>query len=320
MPASASRLKTLGECPRAFFFRYLLALEPPDYHAVDPNVWLGPLERGGLLHRVFCRFMRELTAAGKTPEPGRDAGLLHRVLEEEVAAAREEMPPPSEAVFRADVRSLKLAADIFLTDGDVLLRGSTPAFFEVAVGMPGEGEPTPLDADAPVAITLPGGAVIGARGRIDRIDRDAAGELWMWDYKTGDPRYYTGQDPFRGGRQVQNALYVALLRARLAQSPEIGGGVAGFGYFFTGEKGQGRVVRWTAAELERGLEVVAALCRVAAAGAYPAVTNDADCPPYCDFAGICGRGDAADAARKTGAEGNDVLAAWRARGGTSGGE
>jgi hypothetical protein len=210
------------------------------------------------------------------------------------------------------VRGLRAAAEIFLRDGAALITSAAPAFLEVALGMPTENEPTPFDTAGPVPITLPGGSVIRARGRVDRIDRGDAGGLIMWDYKTGSPRPYDRNDPFRGGRVVQNALYVALLRARLAACPNVGGEVVGFGYFFAGEKGQGEVIRWDAATLARGLEVVAALCRVAAAGAYPAASEEDDCRDWCDFARICrGAADIADARRKTEAEGDGVLAAWR---------
>jgi len=311
--ASASRLERLGRCPREFFFHYLLGLEPPDYREVAGDRWLEPVDQGSLLHRTFYRFIHGLIKAGQLPDAGRrDGPALAAILAEEVAAARETTPPPSEAVYRNDVRGLSAAAEIFLRDGAALLASATPAFLEVALGMPAENEPTPFDIAEPVPITLPGGGVIRARGRIDRIDRDDTGALTMWDYKTGSPRKYDRNDPFRGGRVVQNALYVALLRARLAACPDVGGEVAGFSYFFTGEKGQGEVFRWGAAALARGLDVVAALCRVAAAGAYPAASEEEDCLSWCDFARICrGVADVADAGRKLEADGNDVLAAWR---------
>ena len=233
------------------------------------------------------------------------------ILDEEIAAARETTPPPSEAVYRNEVRGLRAAAEIFLQDGAALLASATPAFLEAAIGMTTENEPTPFDVAEPVPVTLPDGGVIRARGRIDRIDRDDAGELLMWDYKTGSPRRYDRNDPFRGGRVVQNALYPALLRARMAACSDVGGEVAGFGYFFAGEKGQGEIFRWDAATLSRGLEVVAALCRVAAAGAYPADAEKGECPSWCDYSSVCESGDVADAQRKTEAEGNDALAAWR---------
>ena len=74
------------------------------------------------------------------------------------------------------------------------------------------------------------GLVLLSRGRlqlmrvrwlVDRVDRAGRGagsapSFAVWDYKTGGARAYRDRgDPFRQGRLVQSALYVALVRERL---------------------------------------------------------------------------------------------------------
>src|SRR5262249_28320423 len=97
---SASRLETLGQCPLKYFFRYVLDLEPPEELTIDPSVWLDPLARGSLLHEVFERFLKDLVKIGEIPDVLRDEPRLLAILEERIGHYRNDIPPPSEAVFR----------------------------------------------------------------------------------------------------------------------------------------------------------------------------------------------------------------------------
>ena len=64
--------------------------------------------------------------------------------------------------------------------------------------------------------------------------------------------------------------------------------VRSFGYFFPGAKGRGERIRWDAARLAAGGEVLAALCRIIASGAFVATTDaEKDCR-LCDYRPACG--------------------------------
>ncbi len=64
--ASAHSLETLAACPRKFFFRYGLRIEPPDEPSAG-TTWLDAAEFGSLLHRLFELFIRELAADHRVP-------------------------------------------------------------------------------------------------------------------------------------------------------------------------------------------------------------------------------------------------------------
>jgi len=319
---SASRLETAGRCPRAYFFRYALRIEPPEEPDADPHVWLDALARGSLLHEVFREFMAGLVAEDEKPSRARHEARLMAILDDHVARYREEMPPPGEGVFRRECAGLREAVRIFLAEEEDLCKSCSPAFCEAAVGLPSEDEGTELDTDTPVRIDLGGGKAIRVRGRLDRIDRldgppsdgkTAEGERYaVWDYKTGSTFKYRNDDPFWQGRNVQHAMYLRIAEAALKAKVSPEARVALFGYFFPGARGRGERMTYTPSELARGREVITLLCDTVAGGGFAATDRAEDCE-YCDYAPICGqtKADAEVSASKIGHEANAELVPFR---------
>jgi hypothetical protein len=159
-----------------------------------------------------------------------------------------------------------------------------------------EGTGSFLDTPWPVEIELARGERIRARGRVDRVDRvrDMPGSCYaVWDYKTGSSWKFRrgkakkttgeGGDPFDQGRLVQNALYRALVEARLEETASPDARVVRFGYFFPNLREHGERVVWTAAELEPGREVLSRLCAMLASGCFP-FTDRAEDATYSEYA------------------------------------
>ncbi len=313
---SASRLETLGQCPLRYFFRYVLEIELPEELTIDPTVWLDPLVRGSLLHEVFEVFLNELIKRGDIPLVQRDEARLLEILQARIDQIRDEIPPPSEAVFRTEVAQLRRTVGIFLREEEVYCRetGNRPLFLEVSIGMKNEGPSTQLDALEPVEVKLPDGSSLRVRGRIDRIDRVAnakANNFVIWDYKTGGTWKYTQQPPFWAGRVVQHALYFLAMNARLkAMGKDFPGGkIERFGYFFPSEKTSGDRIEFTPDQLEPGKDVLNRLAKIASAGAFLATNqHDKDCG-FCEYQGICGdvAAVAAASARKLQSPANLIL-------------
>ncbi len=297
---SASRLETVGRCPRAYFFKYALRIEPPEDLDADPDVWLDGLARGSLLHEVFREFMAELVAKGEKPSRARHEARLAEVLDAHIMKLRDESPPPTEGVFMREQADLREAAAIFLAEEEELCRESSPAYLEASFGLPPDGEGTDIDTAEPVPVELGGGRMIRVRGRLDRIDRVAPpggggsceDDLFaVWDYKTGSTFKYRDADPFWQGRNIQHAVYLSIAEAVLREKVSPAARVALFGYFFPGAKGQGERKTYTPFELARGREVIALLCDTVASGAFAATDRSGDCT-YCDYASVCGQSDA----------------------------
>jgi RecB family exonuclease len=173
-------------------------------------------------------------------------------------------------------------------------RASAPRYFEVALGLRSVADGTPLDDEQPLSLSLPGGGAILLRGQIDRVDELAAATFGVWDYKISSGYGYAAGDPFQQGRRVQSALYLGMIEAALRARLDAQARVASFGYFFPSVKARGLRIAWPADALAEGLATVERLCRLIAAGAFPATHKLDDCT-YCDYRGVCG--DLAQATR-----------------------
>ena len=68
-PVSASRLRTSGDCPLRYFFRYVLEIQPPDKLKIDADFWLDPLAPGSLLHEVFGATLQRAGQPHGMPTP-----------------------------------------------------------------------------------------------------------------------------------------------------------------------------------------------------------------------------------------------------------
>ncbi len=281
---SASRLETLGACPLRYFYRYILRLRPPEEIEPDPERWLDPLAFGNLLHEVFHEFVGELVAAGTWPPRGdRDRVRLEAILDAAIERYRDEHPPPGPDAFERQRDDLERAAAIFLA-GQGRTGGIRPVYLEASIGLPSSGAGTPIDRREPVPIRLPGGATVRMSARFDRIDREGEGDgasLRVLDYKTGRLRdEYLEGDGFDQGRRLQHAIYLAVAREVL------GARVDRFEFLFVNPAARGRTVRHLPRIVEDGLGLVETFCRLAAAGVFPATTDEKDCS-WCDYAGAC---------------------------------
>ncbi len=314
---SSSRLQTIGECPRRFFFQYGLGLSLPEDLAIDLRQWLDPLARGSMLHELFERFMRDLVREERAPSRSIDGKRLELLLRDKVAEYRERFPPPSDTVFGAEYARIMRTAEMFLSEEEIYYATSDclPLYLEASLGLPADGHGTPLDTEEPVDIELPGGRSIHARGRIDRIDRmveKARHEYVIWDYKTGSAWGFDKADPFRQGRKVQPYLYVEMATRRLRDSVSPKARIASFGFFFPGDRAAGERIVWKPDELSEGGGVIERLCYTVANGAFAATNESGDCR-YCDFISICGDVEsvAARSGRKMEEAANTMLEPFR---------
>ena len=289
---SSNGLETAGACPRKFFYRYGLDIAPPEELVVDPERWLDPLLTGSLLHELFEEYVRAIVGTGWPPDFARGRELILGLLEKKLAQRLATHPCPSPAAFASERELLVLAAETLVREEErlALETGSEPVYVEASLGMPPDEHGTALDHPEPIPVELPGGLTIRTRGRVDRIDSTggAAGGWAIWDYKTGGTWGYDRADPFPEGRKIQPYLYFRMVERRLRDAVGPQAAVRSFGYFFPGAKGRGERISWDAARLVAGGEVLAALCRIIASGAFAATTDaDKDCR-LCDYRPACG--------------------------------
>ena len=311
-PVSASGLETAGSCLLRYFFRYGLGIYALDELEADPDLWLDPLDFGSLLHATFENFLTQLVAEDKLPDAESDFPALIEQLEQQVAHYRDRVPPPTEAAFLRQREELETACRIFLDVETDYCRTHHPEVFEAAIGMRPSGPGTPLDRLEPAEVHLPGGRSLRTRGQIDRIDRMSDGRFSICDYKTGSAYKFKKESPFRKGRVVQNALYLAMIEPILKEHYGPAAEAAEFNYFFPSQKVWGRRIGWTREELAEGLPTIDRLCRLIADGLFLPTDDKDDCN-YCDYAAACGdtKALAASSKKKIDNENNKELVPLR---------
>ncbi len=238
---SCSRIEHLARCPFAYFLKYVLHLEPPEEVAYDPGRWLDPMERGLLLHELYCQFMKEIVRKKQRVCAASHKNMMYEMADELIARYRMDTPLPSEVVLNREVKGILDSCNVFLAIEESEIE-STPVFFEVPFGMPEEKPGSDMGTADPVMIDLGHGVSFPLRGQIDRIDEMGKDIYCIWDYKTGSARGYEDQKYLYKGRQVQHALYAIaaekILRDRLGGDPR----VLSSGYYFPTKRGEGRLV------------------------------------------------------------------------------
>ncbi len=199
---SASGIELWSSCPVKWFVERRLQ---PEGLTPDPEAML----RGALTHTVLEAIMRgliEKTGSGRLdattmPHARALAATALELFEGSEAMTMSRDPSRQRAMehrLRSDVlRYLDHAA------GDE--SGLVPAELEVDFGGPNDVHP---------ALELPDG--VRLRGRIDRIDRDAAGQAVIYDYKG---RIAVESARWRTTRKYQVALYLLAARDVLGLEP-----------------------------------------------------------------------------------------------------
>ncbi|WP_085521643.1 PD-(D/E)XK nuclease family protein [Tuberibacillus sp. Marseille-P3662] len=283
---STEKLQTLATCPYQYFLRYVLRLKPKEVRRGTSDEWLDPLQRGELLHRIFEHFYRSIMAKNESTNETHRLHLFEWA-ENQINEQRMNVPPPSDWVFALEKDELLAACDVFLQSEMTYADEGDPVAFEWTFGLD--------DERAPAAIDLGDTGQFRLAGKIDRIDKLDAGDYRIIDYKTGSAKRYGKHDYFKGGRQLQHALYGLALEAELADT-EITGSVRDMAYLFPTLKGEGERVYRTGSKREETKQVLNTVFDLTREGLFP-VTDDAHDCTFCDFKHVCRRSAFADSVK-----------------------
>ena len=279
---SPSKLEMLARCPYRYFLNHVLEIQPIEKTETDPTRWLDPLSYGALLHSLFHKFMQLLKARGERPDRDRHGTLIRELLQKEIEAKKETHPVEHEAAYRADVKRLSQAAEVFLSvESDQ--KNTDPIGFEISFGF---GESGGLNCEPPVTLELAEEVVLRIRGRIDRVDR-VDDNFAIWDYKTGSMAQYDEQDLLKRGTHLQWALYAYALNSILRQQREPGH-VQLSGYVFPGDREHGRRLSETPPAPETLANVLRPLLELVAQGGFFHIQKSQECD-YCIYNRVCSK-------------------------------
>ncbi len=284
---SATQMEHLARCPFGYFLRYILRVEPPQELSYDPGTWLDALTRGSLLHKVYYTFLRECNAQRKTAELHKSR--LMEIAEELIISTREQVPPPSQAVFEYEREQIMRELEVFWRVVQEETGQTQPLFFEIPFGFGVEEvEAAGFGMADPLPVTLRDGRVIRLRGRIDRLDKVQGHAYHVWDYKTGGTYEFDEREFLKQGRQVQHSLYswAAEEILRITGTDPLARVVAA-GYLFPTEKGEGQ--RYIRLQLDRDvvLSVLELMLDILTAGAFCATDDQKRCSSHCDYRTAC---------------------------------
>ncbi len=271
-PVSATRLETYAECPRRFLFARELQVRRP----VRPeDLWtIEPAQRGTLVHAILEEYVVE-RLAGQPPSLAR----LLAIADDRFAAAEAGGLVGRPLLWRLVQAGIRRdLARFHVEEGDL-----EPLAAELAFGED--------DGDAAVVVTLEDGRQVSFRGRADRVDRSAGGQLVVSDYKTGRQPGLAKLmgDPVVQGRRLQLPLYGMAARARFGGSGETHARY----WLLSGERSASCYhLRLTEAVEDRFRRVVGLIADGIEAGAFPAIPGEPiergflGCQ-WCDFDTVC---------------------------------
>ncbi len=280
---SASRFEQLAACPFRYFLQYVLGVRKPDELEYDQSRWLDALQRGSLLHKVFCNFMQELRNGKESASLKRHLPLIESIAEDLIAQTKEEIPPPSEGIYERERQELKHALRIFLKSEEGREIKVKPVLFEAAFGMKTEGGEGMEEA---AVIHIDKDHSVQLRGKIDRVDRIRENLYRVVDYKTGGYSYYDNLECFGQGRILQHALYSLAAEQILEKlGLEKSAHVIQSGYYFPTRRGEGKEVLVDHVDRKKLRDLLLELTGILAVGNF--IVNPLAKCDYCDFVPVC---------------------------------
>jgi ATP-dependent helicase/nuclease subunit B len=245
------------------------------------------MERGLLLHEIYCNFMKEIVGRKQRVSAVAHKNMMYEMADELIDRYRMVTPPPSEVVFNREVRDIRDSCDVFLAVEESEMT-STPVLFEAPFGLSRWKPSVGSGSTDPVRINFGPGVSFLLNGQIDRIDRVGKDVYCIWDYKTGSTRGYEEHRYLCKGRQVQHALYAIaaeqILKDRLGGAPR----VESSGYYFPTKRGEGRRAVRQETDRSKIAELMGYLFDILKSGAFMA-TDDGEVCGYCDYCEVCDR-------------------------------
>lgn len=271
---SPSALETYGKCPFMFYVTRALDLS----ERAIPQLGIDGSQLGSMLHRILELTFRKFSDSQNSDDL---LTILEMVCQQKFSTAPQEFgfrPSPLWEIEKEQfLEKLKTSVENLAED-----TAWTPIEFEEKFG---------FTHRAPLIVQY-ADETIRLHGVIDRVDRNANGDLRVIDYKTGGS--FTNNDLTKG-YILQIPIYALAARDAL----QLGEPVAGMYWKILAGEAALRLEKYKTQEME-GLQaafqvVLEHLVRIVKgvrAAEFPPIPPDGGCPSYCPAAQWCWRYEA----------------------------
>jgi ATP-dependent helicase/DNAse subunit B len=264
---SASSLEKYRTCPYNFFVGKVLHLEPRE----EPEEGLDAAQLGTIYHHILEALYR-----GVAPSDRNDLDKLSAAL-----------PAVSRRVLDQAPRKLGFRETAWWQHTRGEIEKNIAHSLVGLTELDGDFTPTVFEArffGSDALVVAEGQDQFKLHGIIDRIDRNAAGQLRVIDYKTPGP-YNFGKSTLNQGRKLQLPLYALAAEDAL----ELGQLVEGFYWHVYQGQASGLKLADYGVEAAIGLALEFAwqAVRGARAGDFAPKAPPDGCPSYCPAAAFC---------------------------------
>ncbi|HHX94609.1 MAG TPA: hypothetical protein GX691_02115, partial [Clostridia bacterium] len=284
MVLSPSGLETLARCPFSYFLRHVLRVKPLEEIIYDPGIWLDGAQRGTLLHEIFEAYFKTIVQRNEKPNFSAHREFLYELADEALNRARQAIPPPNDAVYDYECGDILESCRVFLRSEEAHAQEGVPVWFEFSFGKRTDAG---ADFEEPVYIEYKPGVKFALRGSIDRVDKIGPNSFLVLDYKTGSTYSYSVWEPFKGGRQLQYAIYALALETVLRERRVCPGAVVNEGgYIFPSTKGEGQRIIYKPIDREALTAVLDSLFEIMGSGCFNMSDSSDDCR-FCDYQAVC---------------------------------
>jgi RecB family exonuclease len=273
---SASRLETYSNCPFHFFVNSALGLEPREL----PMLGLDVRQRGSMLHEILEQTYKQVH---DTMNLESVLASLQKESEKVFSNAPRKQGFRPSALWEIEKAQLLEKLEETVTE---LAKDTdwVPFAFELAFG---------FDDTQPLLVDL-GGEIISIHGVIDRMERNALGQIRIIDYKTGSS--HLSIKDLEKGYRLQLPIYAMAARDAL----DLGFPVDGLYWKILGaEAGSLKLAKCStdnAKGVEAAIEIVREHLKRVVNGIhsaeFPPKKPEGGCPSYCPASQWCWRYEA----------------------------
>lgn len=199
---SASRIDVALDCPRKYFYRYVMKAKDISFVEFSGSKWLSALEKGNIFHHTAEKYANE-KLIGQPFGDTADEARIEELVKGEAEIIKSSKQPPNERVYNEEVRVITEAAKKYfnalhaeLKSSSYMVTAAEKAFenFKMTVTDPDDNSKT---------------AEIVLRGSIDRVDTKTDGTATrVVDYKTS-----SDLKKFERYKHSQNVIYSKVQQA-----------------------------------------------------------------------------------------------------------